>query len=91
MKRSTKPGRRSDMVFEDIDVAECQMVCFFKSNMTVLVKTDMCSIRPWLCVCEGLSSVSLCLLSSVSVYSVFPVCEIGNVKPSFLKNSKPTR
>lgn len=63
----------------------------FKSNMTVLVKADLCSIGPWLCVCVLLSTVRLCLLCSVSVYLVSPVCEIANVKPSFLKNSEPTK
>lgn len=60
----------------------------WKSSMTVLVKADLCSIGPWLCLCEVLSSVSLCLLCSVSVYLVSPVCEIGNVKPSFPKIAK---
>lgn len=91
MKRSTKTGRRSDMVFEDINVAVLSWGLdgwSWKSSMTVLVKADLCSIGPWLCLCEVLSSVSLCLLCSVSVYLVSPVCEIGNVKPSFPKIAK---
>lgn len=59
-----------------------------ESSMTVLVKADLYSIGPWLCLCEVLSSVSLCLLCRVSVYLVSPVCEIGNVKPSFPKIAK---